>query len=43
MPVNIMKTILKKYDVVIADVPCSGLGVISKKPDINMHFKKKRH
>ena len=30
----------EKYDVVIADVPCSGLGVISKKPDINMHFKK---
>ncbi len=30
----------EKYDVVIADVPCSGLGVISKKPDINMHFKR---
>lgn len=30
----------EKYDAVIADVPCSGLGVISKKPDINLHFKK---
>lgn len=30
----------EKYDVVIADVPCSGLGVISKKPDTLMHFTK---
>jgi 16S rRNA (cytosine967-C5)-methyltransferase len=28
----------KRFDVVIADVPCSGLGVIRKKPDIR--FKK---
>lgn len=24
----------EKYDIIIADLPCSGLGVISKKPDI---------
>ncbi len=28
------ETMNAKYDVVIADVPCSGLGVIRKKPDI---------
>ena len=27
-----------KYDVVISDVPCTGLGVITKKPDTAMHF-----
>ena len=26
-----------KADVVIADLPCSGLGIISKKPDIKYH------
>lgn len=26
------------YDVVICDVPCSGLGVINKKPDISLRF-----
>jgi len=30
----------KKYDIVIADVPCSGLGIIANKPDIKMNFKK---
>jgi len=25
---------LNKYDVVIADLPCSGLGIVRKKPDI---------
>ena len=25
---------MEKYDIVIADVPCSGLGVLSRKPDI---------
>ncbi|TCK98335.1 16S rRNA (cytosine967-C5)-methyltransferase [Natranaerovirga hydrolytica] len=25
---------IEQYDVVIADLPCSGLGIISKKPDI---------
>lgn len=28
------KSILGKADIVLADVPCSGLGVIGKKPDI---------
>lgn len=28
--------LLQKADLVIADVPCSGLGVIGKKPDIRM-------
>lgn len=27
-----------KYDVVIADVPCSGLGVSGRKPDIRLHI-----
>ena len=25
---------VRKYDIVIADLPCSGLGIIRKKPDI---------
>lgn len=29
---------VEKADVVICDVPCSGLGVISKKPDIKWHI-----
>ena len=28
------------YDVVLADVPCSGLGIIGKKPDIKLFFEK---
>lgn len=28
------------YDIVIADLPCSGLGVIAKKPDIKYNIKK---
>ncbi len=27
----------EKADIVIADLPCSGLGVIGKKPDIKLH------
>ena len=27
----------EKFDLVIADVPCSGLGVLSGKPDIKLH------
>ncbi len=29
----------KKADIVLADVPCSGLGVIGRKPDIKYHLK----
>ena len=29
-----------KADVVIADLPCSGLGIISKKIDIKYHIKR---
>lgn len=29
---------IEKADVVISDVPCSGLGVIGKKPDIKYHI-----
>lgn len=28
------QTLLEKLDIVLADVPCSGLGIIQKKPDI---------
>lgn len=28
------------YDIIIADLPCSGLGVIAKKPDIKYNIKK---
>lgn len=28
------------YDVVLADLPCSGLGIMGKKPDIRYHAKK---
>lgn len=28
------ETVEERYDLVIADVPCSGLGIIGKKPDI---------
>ena len=27
-----------KYDVVILDVPCTGLGVVNKKPDIKLKY-----
>lgn len=30
--------VLGKADIVIADLPCSGLGVIGKKPDIKYNF-----
>ena len=32
--------LVKKADVVIADVPCSGLGVMGKKPDIKFKMTK---
>ena len=31
-----------KYDVVILDVPCTGLGVIDKKPDIKLNYSEKK-
>lgn len=31
---------IEKYDLIIADLPCSGLGVIGKKPDIKYYIKK---
>jgi len=30
----------EKYDIIIADLPCSGLGVIAKKPDIKYNIQK---
>lgn len=30
----------KKADVVLADLPCSGLGIMGKKPDIKLRLKK---
>ena len=30
----------QKYDVVIADLPCSGLGILAKKPEIRYRLKK---
>ena len=32
----------EKADVVICDVPCSGLGVIAKKPDIKYHMSREK-
>lgn len=31
------KDLVGKADIVIADLPCSGLGIINKKPDIKYH------
>ncbi|MCI8306583.1 MAG: methyltransferase domain-containing protein [Lachnospiraceae bacterium] len=31
----------ESYDIIIADLPCSGLGVIAKKPDIKYHIDEK--
>ena len=28
----------EKFDIVILDVPCSGLGVVNRKPDVKYHF-----
>ena len=30
----------KMYDIVLADVPCSGLGIIANKPDIKQNFRR---
>lgn len=34
------KSLREKADIVIADLPCSGLGVLRKKPDIKFRLKK---
>lgn len=31
-----------KYDVVLLDVPCTGLGVIDKKPDIKLNYSEEK-
>lgn len=31
-----------KYDLVMCDVPCTGLGVINKKPDIKLNFNEEK-
>ncbi|MCR4612260.1 MAG: methyltransferase domain-containing protein [Lachnospiraceae bacterium] len=33
------ESLCEKADIVIADVPCSGIGVIGKKPDIKLRLK----
>lgn len=32
------ETCKEKYDIVLADIPCSGLGVIARKPDIKYNI-----
>lgn len=32
----------ERADLVIADVPCSGMGILSKKPDIKYHLQEKQ-
>ena len=36
------EAMINKADIVLADVPCSGLGIIRKKPDIKFHLKEKQ-
>ncbi|MBO5239517.1 MAG: 16S rRNA (cytosine(967)-C(5))-methyltransferase RsmB [Lachnospiraceae bacterium] len=36
------KSKIKNIDIVMADVPCSGLGVIGRKPDIKYHVTKEQ-
>ncbi|WP_458784493.1 16S rRNA (cytosine(967)-C(5))-methyltransferase RsmB [Vallitalea sediminicola] len=38
---EIDESLIEKADIVIADVPCSGLGIIRKKPDIKYNIKRK--
>lgn len=35
---DIVKKIDKKFDRILLDAPCSGLGVISRKPDLKFHI-----
>lgn len=37
---NLDETLVEKADIVFCDVPCSGLGVIGKKPDIKYRMNK---
>lgn len=34
------ESLAEKFDIVIVDAPCSGLGLLRKKPDIKLHRKK---
>lgn len=34
------ETMIEKADVLFADLPCSGLGILGKKPDIKLHMTK---
>ena len=36
------ESVIDSADIVIADLPCSGLGVIGKKPDIKYNFTKEK-
>jgi len=36
---NIPKIIDKKFDRILLDAPCSGLGVLMRKPDLKFHIK----
>lgn len=36
---NLNSKLNMKFDVIMMDVPCSGLGVIGRKPDIKFHIK----
>ena len=36
------ESFIECFDVVMIDVPCSGLGIISKKPDIKYNFDKNK-
>ena len=39
-PFELALSLAQEADVVVCDVPCSGLGIIRKKPDIRYHAKK---
>ena len=40
---NLDQDIIEQADVVIADLPCSGLGVLGKKPDIKYKLTQNQH
>ena len=41
MQQNTKKKMKKKYDKILLDVPCMGIGVIKRKPDIKWHREEK--